>query len=295
MAQQTYQGKVTNLYLEKGLFFHSKDIYRTADVFLERVPSEGLTIVIPLAGKVDVNYGHARLQTARHCHASPVIASMVNLTSDSLVSGVGEAGSHDRNLLVRIEPEWLEGRHQSLESPQVSQLIHGKRALHQAKLPSHLVHLAEAVNQLPGQGVAERQVMASFVELLWQFLAGLESLPLDNARAFRSTTRLQMFLQSGEADYLSVAEIGEQLGMSVATLQRHCRAAFGQSLVNYLKHRRLQRAHDAMCQEGLSLIEASLLAGYDYPANFVTAYKRYFGQTPKQHQKQAFSLLSGHV
>jgi AraC-like DNA-binding protein len=69
-------------------------------------------------------------------------------------------------------------------------------------------------------------------------------------------------------------------GLSVSTLQRHFRRAYGQSFVRYVRGRRLEQAREALWRNEKTVGEAAYLAGYRHVSNFVTAYQRAFGCAP---------------
>ncbi len=81
-------------------------------------------------------------------------------------------------------------------------------------------------------------------------------------------------------EHTELSEIAARLNMSVSTLQRRFKASYGITVVNYLRQKRLEQARLRLLNEETSIEEAALQAGYNHTANFVTAFKRAFGQTP---------------
>lgn len=77
-----------------------------------------------------------------------------------------------------------------------------------------------------------------------------------------------------------LAKIAQQQGMSVSTLQRRFKAQFSMSMKDYLRKARLDRARKAILIDGISIGEAAFAAGYSHVANFVTAFRKQFQQTP---------------
>lgn len=61
------------------------------------------------------------------------------------------------------------------------------------------------------------------------------------------------------------------------------------TVIDYMRQRSLEGARSAMMQEGLSLGEAAYLAGYKYPSNFVTAFRKQFPITPSELMKSHFN------
>jgi AraC-like DNA-binding protein len=93
---------------------------------------------------------------------------------------------------------------------------------------------------------------------------------------------LRELLDNGGADALSLAEIAARACVSVNTLQRHFRAMWGTTVAQYLRDGRLARARLALERDGVSVMQAAELAGYNSAANFATAFRRRFGVSPGQ-------------
>lgn len=75
-------------------------------------------------------------------------------------------------------------------------------------------------------------------------------------------------------------EIAQSVGMSVSSLQRVFKKNFGQTVVMYVRLRRLTIARRAIEEEKVSIGEAAYLAGYKHTSNFSIAFKRTFGISP---------------
>lgn len=84
----------------------------------------------------------------------------------------------------------------------------------------------------------------------------------------------------------SINELARHVGMSEATLRRAFKATFGQTIIEYLRDRRLDAAR-VMLGEGRFQVSAiAYRAGYSDPANFTTAYRRRFGHPPTFDMKR---------
>lgn len=81
---------------------------------------------------------------------------------------------------------------------------------------------------------------------------------------------------------LSLASIASENGMSISTVQRVFKEAFGVTIIDHLRRARLQLAHLALTEERLPIQQAAHIAGYRSPANFATAYRREFGVAPSR-------------
>lgn len=83
----------------------------------------------------------------------------------------------------------------------------------------------------------------------------------------------------------SLESIAVAMNMSVSTLQRKFKAAFGITVIDYVRQRRMDFVRSAMLNQGLTVGEAAYLAGYKYPSNFISAFKKHYGITPTEFIK----------
>jgi AraC-like DNA-binding protein len=103
-----------------------------------------------------------------------------------------------------------------------------------------------------------------------------------SARAFKKLCELREWLDSGSAEGLALTDIARYAGCNTHSLQAQFRAAFGCTVFDYLRTRKLQTARIALETQGVSVSQAAFLAGYSSSANFATAFRRCFGITPRQ-------------
>jgi AraC-like DNA-binding protein len=85
----------------------------------------------------------------------------------------------------------------------------------------------------------------------------------------------------------SLAELAKEAGLSKRTLNAKFRMAFGMTVFDYLKQQRLEFARDALVHQGLTVAQAAYCVGYESPANFATAFRRYYGIAPSACRKQS--------
>lgn len=108
--------------------------------------------------------------------------------------------------------------------------------------------------------------------------------PSGNKRA-----RLQSVKELMDADPThpwSIAELARRAGSSRRTFNIQFRAVYGVSANDYLRHKRLGLAREALVHQNLSVTEAAYVAGYSNPANFATAFRKYFGAAPSAYRAQ---------
>lgn len=78
----------------------------------------------------------------------------------------------------------------------------------------------------------------------------------------------------------SIAELASLCSTSRATLARRFRSAFGMTVREYLRRKRLEAAHALLIREGLTVTEAALAVGYDSLPSFSRAFHAHFGHPP---------------
>ncbi|MFY7916488.1 MAG: helix-turn-helix transcriptional regulator [Rubrivivax sp.] len=120
------------------------------------------------------------------------------------------------------------------------------------------------------------------LQLILEALPTLEGrLAIDTSPQERQVEALTALLHAGSADGWTLARMARHLASNTTSLQRAFRARHGQSIGQYLRGLKMERAHEAL-RQGARVIDAAGLAGYDNPANFATAFRRHYGLSPRE-------------
>jgi AraC-like DNA-binding protein len=85
---------------------------------------------------------------------------------------------------------------------------------------------------------------------------------------------------------LTLSSIAAANGMSVSTMQRVFKEAYGVTVVDHLRRSRLDLARKALIEEHLPIQQAAHIAGYTSAANFATAYRRMYGHAPSEEKRE---------
>jgi AraC-like DNA-binding protein len=80
----------------------------------------------------------------------------------------------------------------------------------------------------------------------------------------------------------SSQELARRLGIGQTTLRRLFKAEFGQTMLDYLRDRRLETARSLLRDGRLQVAQVAWRVGYRCPTNFAHAYKARFGLSPRQ-------------
>ncbi|HEY7773709.1 MAG TPA: helix-turn-helix transcriptional regulator [Marinagarivorans sp.] len=84
---------------------------------------------------------------------------------------------------------------------------------------------------------------------------------------------------------LNTQNIAHELGMSVSAVQRLAKQTLGDSVVNYIRAKKLDIARKALEQGTMTIGEVAYHAGYKHSSNFAIAFKKAFGVAPGSLQE----------
>ncbi|MEM9629860.1 MAG: helix-turn-helix transcriptional regulator [Pseudomonadota bacterium] len=83
----------------------------------------------------------------------------------------------------------------------------------------------------------------------------------------------------------SILSLASKLGTNETTLGRQFKAEMGMTVFQYVLKRRMQAARLLVRDGVLQISEIAHRIGYSSPANFTTAYKRFYGTTPAEDRR----------
>lgn len=101
-----------------------------------------------------------------------------------------------------------------------------------------------------------------------------------NARDAKRARMLRDFVLKHIREPLTVESLAKNTSMSASTLQRVFKSAYGSTIMEFIRTRRLELARQKLLEEGITVGEAAHLASYSSTANFSTAFQREFGYPP---------------
>lgn len=274
--------------LRPGLRLHCEDGCDSCDWTAQAQIDTGLRLVVLLEGQVDVSYGLTQLALAHR--GAGATAALVSVAEPEQFARRARQGVYSRRISLNLGPQWLAqaggGEAMGLE---LSRFMHQHLATKHWQLSARASAIAEQIVHPPAMvPLLQHMYLESHVlELVADALgglcaaeppaAGMALLPREHQRL----RELQTFLDSGQADALSLDAIARQVGINANSLQRQFRAVFGTTVFDYLREARLQRARQALERDGITVGQAAMVAGYTSAANFATAYRRRFGLAPK--------------
>lgn len=293
--------------LRPGLHLHADDTADVQDFTASGDMESGLRIVLLLEGAVDVSYGPRRVAlsstTPSHAPRAPAQprALLVSVAQPERFERRARRGTYARRVSVGIGGEWLEHVVGRSASDAVEAFSRQHLAMHHWQPSPRIAAVAEQIARAPDLSplLLHLYLESRALELVGEALgslaqhapgpapapspapapavAGVRLLPHEHQRM----RALHAFLQTDGAMDMSLEALARQAGTNANTLQRHFRAVYGTTVFDFVREHRLQRARRALEQDGLTVGQAALLAGYSSAANFATAYRRRFGMPPK--------------
>ncbi|NJK75120.1 MAG: helix-turn-helix transcriptional regulator [Microcoleus sp. SU_5_6] len=88
----------------------------------------------------------------------------------------------------------------------------------------------------------------------------------------------------------SLLELAKKAGINDYKLKIGFREVFGTTVFGYLRNQRMEQARQLLLEQQMNVSEVAQTVGYASLSQFSTAFKHYFGITPKTYQKDSRSL-----
>jgi AraC family transcriptional regulator, transcriptional activator of the genes for pyochelin and ferripyochelin receptors len=137
----------------------------------------------------------------------------------------------------------------------------------------------------------DRYLQTLSVELLLQVLGLLESralVPSGPSVGSREAARIHEardYLAQHYAKPPNIAELARRIGLNRTKLKETFRQILGFTIYEYVVHLRMERAAEMLVTGDYDIAQVAYAVGYEYPANFTAAFKRHFGQLPRNWKR----------
>jgi AraC family transcriptional regulator len=102
------------------------------------------------------------------------------------------------------------------------------------------------------------------------------------------TSKAVWIIERNLARPLSLAELAEACGVSPFHLAHAFGEATGQSVMRYVRGRRLSEAAKALADGARDILELALRSGYGSHEAFSRAFRNQFGITPEEVRREGF-------
>lgn len=284
------RGSMTSIALPGGLLLHQAHAQDLLDADSSNLLAPGIKATFLLGGSTELSYGG----TFHHLHGTPqhqgpTRGVIVALAETARFQRHWCSGRTEIKVCLTLTPEWITRlADEQSRSWQGLCRFSQQHLAQQTWLPSrHASQLAQRLFQQPDDDSLIKRLEQEAIcnEIALEVINTLTDVPrntsLHKAHIGKRMQQLLDFLDSGEADGLSLNEIARQLASNTVDLQRYFKEWQGITIMAYLRQRHLNAARKAL-QQGSSVELAAQLAGYGNAGSFATAFKRQFGLSPSQ-------------
>ncbi|MEL7630747.1 AraC family transcriptional regulator [Pectobacterium aroidearum] len=274
--------------LGNGLVLYLSQSEDLIDAFSQNLLSPGITAAFLLQGQADVSLAGQRLRF--DAHSARQRAMLVNLTDSDQFQRHWQAGRRETKICLSFSPAWFE-RFASESSLCSSRLLQFRRAHWQSLSWQPAPDVLQRACQLafddrsPVSLIQRLQGESFALDLATDILRSIDATPQQKrfgAHLECCLVRLKEWLDSGEADRLSIGQMAKTLGTNPVDLQNGFRTRNGITIAAYLRKQRLERAYQALHRHVVSVDEAAALAGYEHVSSFSAAFKKQYGFPPSQ-------------
>ncbi len=305
---QTARGRSTPIGegVLRGKFFHHSfsgglSVQGSDAVELQNLSSmselqPGISFNLIFAGQVDFTLGPQRCRLGASEYRSLECSAYV-LARPDIMTRFTCSGMHVRKLSVFVERGWLQQRCRlEAEQAQLHRLFAGHGQLRVWRPQQDTAGLAQSLLDdqlaepespgLPQRLSLECRTLALLEALLQELI---DQLPEPSEKCDDFPPVLPSFKDKVDTclkECRRLEDVATALGISVSTLQRKFKAAYGYTVIDYVRRRRLEMARSALVIDGISIGEAAYMAGYNHPSNFVAAFRRQFDVTPARLVRQ---------
>jgi AraC-like DNA-binding protein len=97
-----------------------------------------------------------------------------------------------------------------------------------------------------------------------------------------SNNALRQLIESTYLQNLTLLELAEKHGVSLATFKRHFTKEYGTSPHSYIKTRRLEKAKELILNTDRSISDIYKEIGFEEIAHFSKSFKAHFGVNPSR-------------
>lgn len=271
-----------------GLMLYLSQSEDLIDARSQNLLSPGITASFLVQGQADVSMGGRRLHF--DAHSGRQRAMLVNLTESDQFHRHWSTGRRETKISLSFSPAWFEQF--SDESGLCSgRLVQFRRAHWQSLAWQPAPDILQRASLLTMEDASSHSLVHRLqcegfaLDLAADILRSIDASPRQKrfgAHLESCLVRLKEWLDSGEADGLSIGQMAKELATNPVDLQNGFRIRNGITIAAYLRRNRLERAFQALRQGGLSVDEAAAMAGYEHVSSFSAAFRKRYGFPPSQ-------------
>lgn len=137
-----------------------------------------------------------------------------------------------------------------------------------------------------GQLFLESNALAYVVEVAELLKQERRMMALLGRRQYERVLEAREILDSDLVNTPTSLQLARRVGVNVTTLQANFKTVFGTTIFGHVRDQRLMMARVLLQEHGLSVAQAAHRVGFARPSAFSTAYRRYFGRSPRDETTQ---------
>ncbi len=281
------RGSLKNYTCHGGLRVHATDTLEAHDLKTQTMIDPELTIAVFLEGRVEMDLDGRHVGLGDDLSPTGHVWSVSSRCPSRRIS---KKGTRIRKVLISAPHAWITQYLSDIvdDDGHVRDFMQTHRNTARWQPSKRVLALCEQILNPPQAPhlIQRMNIESKAIEIFSECLSVLtgETAPASHdAASVRSINRAQAvrsYVLEHIAEDLSLRQIAQDLGMSVESMQRAFKLAYGGTVVDFIREYRLHQARQALVTEGISISEAAYRAGYSNPANFSTAFKKLFGLTP---------------
>ena len=265
---------------------------RNLSTSLER--PAGLTVGVLLKGKILFSLDNERFEI--NDEKGPICFAF-NLARSCQWGRSMIKGNHVIKAVVTLPFSWLSQRfgQQSHIDTIIKNLLCGHKHLYTNEASDKATKLCEEIVANNQQCLSDIEIESLALAFIATCIKNIGNVVPDNTSTVRTekeynttvnSTALKIrsfieknILHSSPPTEVDLNKISTTLGISVSTAQRQFKIGFKQTILEYIRTRRLEIAREQLLKNA-SIGEVAYQAGYKHTPNFTYAFKKMFGETP---------------
>ncbi len=216
------------------------------------------------------------------------------------------AHQHEQSVTLLCEPLFLEeiisGTSLLMSTP-LEQFLYGEQKdmyYYAVSMRPEMISAVKSLFEMKFTGrLRQLQIEAKTLELLCYTLdqlskmwsdTGTDKTPL-RQKDIKRVAEICEILDNDLSKAPTINELAKTLSWNETQLMRVFRQAVGTTVHNYLHRARMEKACDLLANTEMTITQIAMSVGYEYSSNFITAFRKYFGVTPKQVRADRISPL----
>ena len=273
------EGVLSAMELPCGVRFCAQNLVVSRDNERAAIISQSLTIILTLSGQ-PTRY---RLGSTDHI-LRPEAAVVIAAADSARLSGGYRKGDYSRSLVLHASPDNIgdddlaERLYRRLSKTEIKPLPASSRVRALAGELFTACHTGP-IARILAESCALELLARGLVDDTSRNAVSSTSIC---ARDVVSIQRVRDKLLSNLKEDHSLCDLARLAGMSVTSLKEKFSSVVGQSVFEFLRDQRLERARRGLKNEGWTVKQAAYAVGYAHPSNFSTAYRKRFGIAPGQ-------------